>query len=57
MKYFVTDQFNGSSGWTADKLAAALKEPLAQIARSKSGKWRGRMVRSVCRERYIGKNT
>jgi len=31
MKYFVTDQFSGSAGWTADKLAAALKEPLAQI--------------------------
>ena len=31
MKYFVTDQFAGGEGWTADKFARALKEPLAEI--------------------------
>jgi hypothetical protein len=31
MKYLVTDQFAGGAGWTADKLAVALKAPLAHV--------------------------
>jgi hypothetical protein len=31
MKYLVPDDFAGGCGWTADKLAEALKAPLARI--------------------------
>jgi|HubBroStandDraft_1064217.scaffolds.fasta_scaffold1786913_2 hypothetical protein len=31
MKYVVSDQYAGGAGWTADKLAEALKLPLADI--------------------------
>ena len=31
MKYVVTDDFVAAHGWTPDKVARALKEPLAHI--------------------------
>lgn len=31
MKYLVTDDFVAAHGWTPDKVAHALKEPLAHI--------------------------
>ncbi len=31
MKFVVTDEFEGGGGWTADKLAEALKAPLARL--------------------------
>ena len=34
MKYVVTDDFVAAHGWTPDKVARALKEPLAHIGYS-----------------------
>jgi hypothetical protein len=35
MKYLVTDDFVAAHGWTPDKTAQALREPLASVGVSK----------------------
>ena len=50
MKYIVSDQFGGGAGWTADKFAQALKEPLAEIG---IGRVRARTVRVIAKKANI----